>query len=515
MEPPQATVRVVLPSMTSVVRTEQGEGYNCDGATTDLRVVTYNDPLADAVACKRDIPLLQQLGANVIRTYNIDPTQSHDECMSLLDAAGIYVISDLAQPDQSIDRANPSWDLDLYTRYTQVVDSLAKYSNVIGFFAGNEVTNNVSYTPASAYVKAAVRDTKAYIKSKKYTAGVGYAADDDAGVRADVAAYFNCGDAADGIDFWGYNIYSWCDPSDYVTSHYQQHTEEFSSYNVPVFFAEYGCNTGDANGAAGRDFSEVPVLYGPQMSRVFSGGIVYEFYEEENDYGLVSVNGDSPNVSKLKDFAAFSSQIHAVHPSTVNAAKYTPTNTAMQKCPSVASTWQVAPTGLPPTPDKAICDCMTSSLKCVAKPGLSGDAIGDLFNYVCSQDPSACVEINGVTNSSKYGAYMGCNAQDKLSYVFDQYYQSQGSSADSCDFSGNATIASPSAASSCSSVLSSAAAAASTGGNPGAGSAPGAATSTTKKGDAVSMHASLNIGVYAWTGYLATVALTGAGIFFL
>ena len=108
---------------------------------------------------------------------------------------------------------------------------------------------------ASAFVKAAVRDMKAYIASKNYRAmGIGYAADDDATVRLNVANYFNCGDPADGIDFWGYNIYSWCGDSSYVQSGYIDRVAEFANYSVPVFFAEYGCNT-QGGGAAGRKFT--------------------------------------------------------------------------------------------------------------------------------------------------------------------------------------------------------------------------------------------------------------------
>ena len=222
----------------------------------------YSDPLADATTCARDIPYLQQLGANTIRTYALDPTQNHDECMAMLDTAGIYLVSDLGEPDNSINRADPAWDVTLYTRYTAVVDAMQKYTNVIGFFAGNEVTNNGSYTPASAFVKAAVRDTKAYIASKGYrTMGVGYAADDDASVRAEVSSYLNCGDPSTSIDFWGYNIYEWCGNSNYVQSGYAARTAEFENYNVPVFFAEYGCNT-QGGGAAGREFTEVAALYG-------------------------------------------------------------------------------------------------------------------------------------------------------------------------------------------------------------------------------------------------------------
>src|SRR5690606_15530091 len=126
------------------------------------------------------------------------------ECMKLLDDAGIYVISDLSEPSKSINRDDPRWDITLFKRYTSVIDELSKYDNVIGFFAGNEVSNNATNTKASAYVKAAVRDSKKYIKDNvKRWMGVGYAANDDPNIRAEIAHYFNCGDQDQAIDFWG------------------------------------------------------------------------------------------------------------------------------------------------------------------------------------------------------------------------------------------------------------------------------------------------------------------------
>ena len=228
---------------------------------------------------------MQALGINTIRTYAVDPAQDHTTCMNLLQDAGIYVISDLSAPGESINRADPQWNDDLYARYTSVIDVLQNYTNVIGFFAGNEVSNNQTNTDASAFVKAAVRDMKAYIKQKGYrTIGVGYATSDDAEIRVNLADYFNCGPADESIDFWGYNIYSWCGNSTYQESGYQARTQEFSSYNVPAFFAEYGCNT-----VQPRTFSEVLALYGPEMSQVWSGGIVYEWFQEVNDFGMFSL----------------------------------------------------------------------------------------------------------------------------------------------------------------------------------------------------------------------------------
>lgn len=243
----------------------------------------YIDPLADATRCKRDVPILQAAGTNVIRTYALDPTADHDDCMSLLADAGIYVVSDLSSPDVAIDRADPVWDLELYNRYTSVIDAMSGYKNVIGFFGGNEVTNNATNTVASAFVKAAVRDMKAYINSTADRwMGVGYAANDDAAIRDNMAHYFNCGDQDNAIDFWGYNIYEWCGQSTFTTSGYSEVVDFFSNFSVPVFFSEYGCNS---DGAAERIFEETTELYSDDMTPVIAGGIVYMYFEETNDYG--------------------------------------------------------------------------------------------------------------------------------------------------------------------------------------------------------------------------------------
>ena len=241
---------------------------------------SYTDPLIDSKICDRDIPLLTQLSTNTIRVYAVDPTKNHDDCMESLQNAGIYVIADLGEPKNSINRDTPQWDQEIYSRYTAVIDTFSKYTNTLGFFAGNEVSNAPNNTEASAFVKAAVRDTKAYIKQKNYRPmGVGYATNDD-DTRTNLADYFDCGSPSDAIDFWGYNIYSWCGDSSYSKSHYQERTQEFSSYNVPAFFAEYGCNT-----VTPRTFQEVGTLFGTDMSKVWSGGIVYMYFEEDNHYG--------------------------------------------------------------------------------------------------------------------------------------------------------------------------------------------------------------------------------------
>lgn len=435
---------------------------------------SYTDPLADIDGCKRDIPYLQKLNTNVVRTYAVDPTKDHTDCMNALADAGIYVITDLSEPSLSINRDTPTWDVDLYNRYTSVIDAFANYTNTLGFFAGNEVSNNASNTDASAFVKAAVRDMKKYISDKNYrTIGVGYSADDDQNIREYVREYFDCGTDAERIDFFGLNIYEWCGQSSYTQSGYSDRTADFSTYDVPAFFSEYGCNS-----VQPRTFTDVQALYGDQMTGVWSGGIVYMYFQEANDYGLVSVDGTS--VSELADFTSLSSQLAKISPSSTNSAQYTPNNTANLACPTVGSTWE-ASSNLPPTPDEALCDCMVQSLKCVPKSSLSDEDAGSLIGTVCGLSSSACKGISSNSSTGVYGEYSMCGAKQQLAFALNAYYEGQKSASSACDFSGSATLTSATATGSCSSVLASASASAS-GSGSGSGSSSGSASGSAASG---------------------------------
>lgn len=260
-------------------------------SSTSSGSTSFVDPLADEASCTRDIPYLQQLKTNVIRVYAIDAASDHSACMDLLDAAGIYVVVDLTTPSIAIDQEHPTWTLELYTAYTSVIDSLQGYTNVLGFFAGNEVSSNSSTTASAAYVKAAVRDMKSYIKTNNYRSiGVGYASNDDASILSSLEDYFNCGDPTSSVDFLGLNIYSWCGSSSFAESGYSALTSSLSNYSIPVFFSEYGCNA-----IQPRLFAEVSALYSSQMTDVFSGGIVYEYFQETNDYGDIKSPIFSPS----------------------------------------------------------------------------------------------------------------------------------------------------------------------------------------------------------------------------
>lgn len=104
------------------------------------------DPLSNATSCLRDAALMQQLGVNTIRSYNLDPDINHDECASIFNQAGIYMILDVNSPlpNESINQANPasSYNLAYLNRTFAVVDAFRNYPNTLGFFSANELVND-------------------------------------------------------------------------------------------------------------------------------------------------------------------------------------------------------------------------------------------------------------------------------------------------------------------------------------------------------------------------------------
>lgn len=104
-----------------------------------------SDALTDKTVCLRDAIMLQKLGANTIRVYNVDPTLNHDDCASIFNAAGIYMIIDVNSPQQSIDRSAPwtSYHEGYLNRVFGVVENFKAYPNTLAFFSANEVMNDM------------------------------------------------------------------------------------------------------------------------------------------------------------------------------------------------------------------------------------------------------------------------------------------------------------------------------------------------------------------------------------
>ncbi|EFZ01329.1 glucanosyltransferase [Metarhizium robertsii] len=261
------------------------------------------DPLSNPDACLRDAALMQVMGVNAIRVYNLNPNKNHDLCASIFNAAGMYMILDVNSPlvGQALDSGKP-WET-YYAAYLNhtfaVVEAFANYPNTLLFFSGNEVINNIEsakYVPQ--YLRAVTRDLKNYIKKNlKRQIPVGYSAADVRDVLWDTWNYMQC--STDGksddmtrADVFALNSYSWCSiKATYESSTFDKLTEGFAKSSVPVFFSEYGCIEPPT-----RYWNETRAMYSDKMAPTFSGGVVYEWTLESNNYGLVSINGTTLNI---------------------------------------------------------------------------------------------------------------------------------------------------------------------------------------------------------------------------
>ncbi|GFF32749.1 1,3-beta-glucanosyltransferase gel1 [Aspergillus udagawae] len=312
------------------------------GGSSDLA-----DPIADANGCKRDIAKFKELGLNTIRVYSVDNSKNHDECMNALADAGIYLVLDVNTPKYSINRSKPKESYnDVYLQYIfATVDAFAGYKNTLAFFSGNEVINDGPSSSAAPYVKAVTRDLRQYIRSRNYRSiPVGYSAADIDTNRLQMAQYMNCGSDDERSDFFAFNDYSWCDPSSFTTSGWDQKVKNFTGYGLPLFLSEYGCNTNK------RQFQEVGSLYNTDMTGVYSGGLVYEYSQEASNYGLVEISGN--NVKELSDFDALKTAFQKTsNPS--GDGNYNKTGGA-NPCPAKDSpNWDVDNDVLPAIPEPA------------------------------------------------------------------------------------------------------------------------------------------------------------------
>ncbi|CEP62414.1 1,3-beta-glucanosyltransferase LALA0_S05e05116g [Lachancea lanzarotensis] len=273
------------------------------GGSSD--VTSNRDPLSNAKICARDVFLFQKLGINTIRVYSISPDLDHDECMTMMAAAGIYLILDVNSPleNQHLNRYEPwtTYNEGYLEHVFKVVEQFSHYNNTLGFFAGNEIINDgQSARRCPPYIRAVVNDIKQYIQAySPRTIPVGYSAADDLKYRIPLSQYLECHDENhpdSSIDFYGVNSYQWCGPQTIQSSGYDQLVDAYKQFSKPVFFSEFGCNT-----FRPRSFEEVEALYSESMINTFSGGLVYEFTEEPNEYGLVKMSDDN-SAQILQDF---------------------------------------------------------------------------------------------------------------------------------------------------------------------------------------------------------------------
>ena len=105
--------------------------------------------------------------------------------------------------------------------------------------------------------------------------------------RRDTIRFMAAGEPAERVDFYAFDVYDWCAPSDFKISGYQRLVEALSDDPVPMLFGEYGAHTGKP-----RDLGEVECLFSSQMTGVFSGGFLATYGHVENVYSRSEDGGD-------------------------------------------------------------------------------------------------------------------------------------------------------------------------------------------------------------------------------
>ena len=297
------------------------------------------------------------IGVNTIRVYWTEPTENHDGCMQAFASQGIYAWIDLTSPLYAIDRTDPNYTEELFNRWSSVIDAFSQYNNTLSFTAANELINDAETVSVAPYIRAIVRDLKAFRDARGYRKiPISYTAGDFTDLLLPTKDYLSCGDQDNAIELYGINQYSWCGNSSYTQSGYDKVYTQFQDISIPALFAETGCNN-----PSPRTFGEVAAVLGSVFPATFSGVIVYEWPEEGNDYGLVdySNNNDTGFPSTLADYYNLGKVYTTASPVSTALTDYTPTNSP-PSCPTSNSNWPLAGSASLPTVKALNIDTVTA-----------------------------------------------------------------------------------------------------------------------------------------------------------
>lgn len=251
----------------------------------------------------------------------------------------IDVNSPLPNDSLTSEKTKDSYHAGYLNRTFGIVENFSQYPNTLLYFSSNEILDELSLAETvPPYMRAITRDLKNYIKNNiDRQIPVGYSAADVRDVLWDTFHYVTCSiddedDDLSRADFFAVNSYSWCgDEATFNTSGFNVLVDGFKDTPVPVFFSEYGCNEVEE-----RPWTEVPVIYGEEMYDVFSGGVVYEYTMEDNNYGIIQLpnatfDGDA---TLLGDYSRLREQFSKVDWEEVMSLKPKNNDQDYEKCSS-------------------------------------------------------------------------------------------------------------------------------------------------------------------------------------
>mmetsp|Transcript_11245 Transcript_11245/g.15823 ORF Transcript_11245/g.15823 Transcript_11245/m.15823 type:complete len:456 (+) Transcript_11245:40-1407(+) len=249
---------------------------------------------------------LQELGLefNTIRLYKMDPSIDYSLFFDAAAEMGVYILVPLTgyHGDGDLDRDVPPltcYKPELYGYGVRSINNYKRFPNVLGGVIGNEVMNNEITWQSAPCVKAYTRDLKKYVTKHVnrpfpliYTAqhgGIG--AYSPTKVLEHTLDYLTCDptptdndEENDGLDMFGVNIESWCNPNDtfeHTVGSYKEVWEGLHDSPIPLFFSEMGCPQNlykheESEGYGRRQWNQIDVVLN-EMSDTWSGFSAYAY----------------------------------------------------------------------------------------------------------------------------------------------------------------------------------------------------------------------------------------------
>ncbi|KAK8005417.1 glycoside hydrolase family 72 protein [Apiospora arundinis] len=332
--------------------------YKSNGDEFFAKGITYTlaydnkvrDRLADPKQCEIDAKLMADMGVNTVRVYEVDAQWSHDGCMEAFDKQGIYIWIELDSALTVIDAETPDWTMTMYDDWTSKIDEFAKYSNVLAFGVSSDSINYSYYGKSAPYIRAAVRDMKAFRDARGYRhIPIAYSQWDSSYLKKTAVDYLTCGEYADSIDLFGLNLFYSCGEDLPLMYH------EFVEAQIPVLLSEIGCYDTEES----RNFSEIADTLGlgskgANYLDVFSGGIVYDWPDDTASWGVVQYPDSSftGTPTLLSHYTNLASIFRSASPTGTAASSYDVTTSSAPACPTQndgSASWMVDPKAPLPT----------------------------------------------------------------------------------------------------------------------------------------------------------------------
>lgn len=210
---------------------------------------------------------------------------------------------------------------------------------------------NIAYYGKSApYIRAAVRDMKAFRDARGYRLiPIAYSQWDSPYLKKTAVDYLTCGEYADSIDLFGLNLFYSCGEDLPLMYH------EFVEAQIPVLLSEIGCYDTEEF----RNFSEIADTLGlgskgGDYLDVFSGGIVYDWPNDTANWGVVQYPDESFTGTPipLSHYTNLASIFLSVSPTGTAASAYDVAKSSSPACPTQndgSASWMVDPKAPLPT----------------------------------------------------------------------------------------------------------------------------------------------------------------------